>query len=462
MFSPSTYRSRREHLKQEVGSGLVLLMGNKQVGMNFPHNWYTFRQDSTFLYYTGLNQPGMTLLIDLDEGTETLYGTDPTIDDIVWTGPVPSLDELAASAGIGQAREASALDTTLKNTPLERVHLLPTYRDEHRISLLKWFGLNPGEISKHHSDSLIRTIVEQRLVKTDEEAKQMDEAAAISADMHLEAMRVVRPGMYEYELMSRVHATALEQNGDIAYPIILTVNGQILHNHYYGNRIGDEDVVLVDAGAQTSMGYAGDLTRTFPAGTAFTPRQRDLYNIVLHSFESAVFRTKPGVLFRDLHYLACEKLVEGLKELKLMQGDPAEAVRAGAHTLFFQAGLGHMMGLDVHDMENLGEDVVGYPGDLQRDTRFGFKSLRLARKLEPGHVVTVEPGLYFIPTLIGLWKEEKKLKEFICYDELEKWTDAGGYRVEDDFIVTGQGYRLLGKPVPKTVEEIETVRREHL
>lgn len=461
MFDTATYIRRREILKKKLGSGLILLLGNEESGMNYADNCYRFRQDSTFLYYVGLDKPHQVVVLDLDEGKEILFCDDPTIDQIIWTGPVPSRGELAEKAGISEHRPYKEISSYLQKHAADRkVHYLPPYRPEHILKLQQWMGYGNEEIKENISVPLIKAVVDQRSRKSPAEIEQIERAVEITGKMHMEALQVARPGMKEYEVMSRVHQTALEHNSQIAFPIILTVEGQTLHNHYHGNTIKPDDVILCDAGAEHNRGYAGDMTRTFPAGEAFSPVQRSLYEIVLASQQAAIDQLRPGVKFKEVHLTACKVLVEGLKDLGLMKGNLDDAVREGAHTLFFQCGLGHMMGMDVHDMENLGEQYVGYTDEEPKSTEFGLKSLRLGRELEEGFVVTVEPGIYLIPELIQLREEQGRYTDFVNYRKVESLQQAGGYRVEDDFLITERGSRLLGDPVPKTTEAIEELRRE--
>ena len=458
MFDTQTYIDRRKVLKQHLTSGIILLLGNEESSMSYADNHYDFRQDSTFLYYFGLDKPHLAAIIDIDEDKEILFGDDPTIDEIVWTGPVPSLQDLARKSGIGHCQAYNKSNDYLQGKTNRDIHFLPPYRPEHIIKLQQWFGFTLPEIEKRKSLPLIHAIVKQRSIKTDEEIEQIEESVAISAAMHLEAMRSVHPGMKEYELASVVRQKALEHNGRLAFPTILTKNGQILHNHFHGNTIRDGDMVLCDAGAENEMHYAGDLTRIFPAGNRFTGVQRDFYSTVLEAQQAAAEAMKPGIPFKEVHLTACRRLAEGLKEVGLMRGNVDDAVSAGAHTLFFQCGLGHMMGLDVHDMENLGEEHVGYTKNMRKSTEFGLKSLRLARELQEGFVLTVEPGIYIIPVLIDLWRKEHKHKEFINYDVLEKYKEFGGIRIEDDYLITSEASRRLGPYLPKTIQEIEDLR----
>jgi Xaa-Pro aminopeptidase len=338
------------------------------------------------------------------------------------------------------------------------IHFLPPYRPENILKLSGWLGIPGGSLATHASVPLIRAVVAQRSIKTAEEIAQIEEAVETTVAMHLAAIKGCRDGMTEAQLAGALQGIAISGGGNLAFPTILTVNGQVLHNHYGPTVMREGRLAICDAGAENAMHYAGDMTRTFPVGKRFTSRQREMYDIVLRAQETAAQALRPGVLFRDVHALAARVLVEGLKEAGVMKGDPGEAVAAGAHTIVFQCGLGHMMGLDVHDMEDLGEEYVGYTETMKKSKEFGWKSLRLARALEPGFVVTVEPGLYFIPQLMDQYRAERKFMEFIHYDKLDTFRDFGGIRIEEDFVITEEGSRLLGKPLAKTAEAIEALR----
>ncbi|TDE11620.1 aminopeptidase P family protein [Dyadobacter psychrotolerans] len=460
MFSQDTYIKRRQILKQKVGSGLILFLGNEESGMNYRDNVYTFRQDSSFLYYFGLDAASLHAVIDIENDQEIIFGDELTIDDIVWTGPKEPLTEKAAKVGIQKVRPSKTLSEYLKSAQNSKqtVHFLPPYRAEHYLKLQEWLEVNPAQASQLASVTLIKAVVSMRSYKSEEEITEIEKAVNTSVDMHLEFMRITQPGLTEKQVAGKLQSLAIGQGGDISYPIILTVNGEILHTHTRDLVMRDGQLSLCDAGAETAMHYCGDLTRTIPTGKKFTTIQKEMYEIVLNAEESAIRACKPGVLFKDVHTLASTKLLEGLKEVGIIKGDPAEAVANDVHTLFFQCGLGHMMGLDVHDMENLGEQYVGYTEDLKKGTAFGWKSLRMGRALEPGFVVTVEPGLYFIPTLIDRWKSENKLSQFIDYNKLESFRDFTGIRIEDDIVITETGNRILGKELVKSVEGIEGLR----
>ena len=460
-FDTQIYIDRRHVLRSKVESGIILLMGNHEAPMNYTDNTYRFRQDSTFLYYFGLDVAGLAAIIDVDSGEETIFGTELTIDDIVWTGPLPTISELGATVGIHHTKDFNQLGDMLSKakSASRQIHFLPPYRHDNLIRIATWLDVPVGVTGGMASVRLIKAIISQRAIKENCEIEEIHRAVHITADMHLAAMKYAAPGMKEYEVAARVHQEALKAGGDLAFATILTVNGETLHNHYHGNTIKEGQMILCDAGAENDMHYAGDMTCTFPVGKSFTEKQKEIYDIVLHTHESAVKMLRPGITYKEVYLNACENIFSGLKVLGITKGDPAEAVAAGAHAMFFQCGLGHMMGLDVHDMEDLGEQYVGYSDAITKSTQFGMKSLRLGRKLEPGFVLTVEPGIYFIPTLIDKWRTEGKFKDFIDYNKLEAYRDFSGIRVEEDFVITDTGSQLLGRSLPKTVAAIEEVRR---
>ena len=457
MFTKETYIKRREQLKKTVGSGLLLFLGNDECGMNYEDNTYDYRQDSTFLYYFGLSYAGLSAVINIDDDSTIIFGDEISIDHIVWMGTQPTLKEKSEMIGVQNVMPYKQIQDYLKIAigKGQQVHFLPPYRAEHKLKLSEWLSL-PVSLLKPSVD-FIKAVVNMRNYKSAEEILEIEKACDITADMHIAAMKAVQVGMKEYEIAAKVAEAAFAAGGKLAFPIIATVNGQILHNHYHGNTIKEGDMFLVDAGAETEMGYAGDMSSTVPAGKKFSSRQKDVYDIQVASHLAAVEALRPGVYFRDVYNLSSKIICEGLKSLGLMKGNSDDAVSLGAHAMFFQCGLGHMMGMDVHDMENLGEVWVGYDGE-PKSTQFGRKSLRLSRKLEPGFVLTIEPGVYFIPELIDLWKADKKFAEFINYDKLEEYRTFGGIRNEEDFLITETGSRLLGKKIPLTTDEVEALR----
>lgn len=459
MFKKETYVQRRQALMNRVGSGLILLLGNDEAPMNYLDNTYRYRQDSTFLYYFGLSHAGLSAVMDCDTGSVTVFGDELTIDNIVWMGTQPTLKSRCAAVGVSQTEPSDALHEKVRGALAKNrvVHFLPPYRAEHTVALARLLGMPNDTIASAASIDLVRAVVDQRNIKTDEEIAEIDKAAAVSTDMHLAAYRMVRPGMTEAEVAAEVHRVALASGGDLAFPIIATKNGQTLHNHYHGNTLKSGDLFLLDAGAETAMGYAGDLSSTFPVDAKFTERQKEIYRVALDAHHAAVAMLRPGTPMRDVHLTACRTIAQGMKDLGFMKGNVDEAVAAGAHAMFFPCGTGHMMGMDVHDMENLGEVWVGYAGE-PKSTQFGLKSLRLARPLEPGFVLTIEPGVYFIPELIDLWRQEGRHAEFLNFDKIDGYRDFGGLRNEEDFVITPKGARRLGKEKPKTIEEVEAIR----
>lgn len=459
MFPADVYASRRSRLQASFTNGLLLFLGNDEAPRNYFDNTYRFRQDSSFLYYVGVNQAGWAMVIDVDEGTTTAFADDLDIDAIVWTGPQPSVKELAARSGIDRTAPASALAEVLAAAKAKgrEIRFLPPYRADNALKLHRMLGVHPDEAKAKASVDFIRAVIEQRALKTAEEIVEIEKAVNTSVDMHVAAIAMARPGMLESDIAARVTEIALAAGGDISFTVIATTHGETLHNHYYGNRLESGRLFLLDCGAEGASGYAGDLTSTFPIDRKFTSRQKDVYDVVIRAQQAAVNALAPGVPFRDIHMLSCRALVEGLKGLGLMKGDTDAAVAEGAHAMFMQTGLGHMMGLDVHDMEDLGELYVGYEGQ-PRSTQFGLKSLRLARPIKPGFVFTVEPGVYFIPELIDRWKAEGRFRDFINYDTLETYRDFGGIRYEEDYVAGERTCRRLGKDRPKTAAEVEALR----
>ncbi len=461
MFPSKTYINRRNQLKKTLKSGLVLFPGNGESPMNYADNWYPFMQDSSFLYYTGINGiPNLYFLIDIDNDRDILFGNDATPEEMVWTGAAEPMASLAEKSGITTVKPARDLEVYVKQQKQkgQKIHYLAPYRADLKVQLAELLGMETDEVDNNKSIELIKVIVAQREIKTDEELVEIEKAVNTTVAMHTHAIKNTRPGRTELEIAGELQSIAIGGGGNIAFPIILTKNGQYLHNHATQDVLTDGDLVLCDCGAENAMGYTGDMTRTFPAGERFSALQRNVYDIVLDAHNAAVAGLKPGVLYKDLHLLAAKKLVEGLTDMGMMKGNAEDAVAAGAHTLFFQCGLGHMMGLDIHDMENLGEQYVGYTPELKKSTEFGLKSLRLGKALKEGFVVTVEPGLYFNPFLIDEWRAKGKYAEFVNYDAIEKMKSFGGIRVEEDFVITTSGRRLLGEPLAKTTEAIEELK----
>jgi Xaa-Pro aminopeptidase len=457
MFAKEVYWQRRKQLRALVDGGLILFPGNEESAMNYRDNTYHYRQDSSFLYFFGINRPGFYGVIDVDNDRDWLFGDDFTIDDIIWMGQQPAVKEMAAKAGVESTGSLKELESFLQKAVKSnrKIHLLPTYRGDQDIRLAQLLGKDLKAVAGYFSRELIAAVVRLRSVKDDMEIREIEKAVDVTGIMHTTAMKMAFPGNFERELAGAIEGIALSHGGAVSFPVILSMDGQTLHNHYHGNELTQGRLVVCDAGAETGMGYAGDITRTFPVGGRFSEQQKEIYNIVLKANTETIKASVPGRTYREVHLMAARIIAEGLKGLGIMTGDTDEAVAAGAHALFFPHGLGHMLGLDVHDMEGLGEDHVGYNETIKRSNQFGLAYLRLGRALEPGFVITNEPGCYFIPDLIDLWKGQKKHTQFINYQEVEKYRGSGGVRIEDDVLITKTGSRVLGTPIPKTLDEVE-------
>lgn len=461
MFKKETYIERRRQLKKAVGNGVLLFLGNEYVGMNYADNEYPFRQDSSFLYFFGSNYAGLAAIIDIDADKEIIFGNELTIDDIVWTGIQPTIREKSVKVGIAETRPMADLKKYLDEARKrgEKIHFLPPYRGDHRVWLQELLGILPAAQPAEASLAFIKAVIAQRIYKSAEEIAEIEKAVDVSADMHIKAMQMVRPGMNEQEIAAAITQVAMSHGCSLSFPIIATVNGQTLHNHVQGSVMKDGQMLLLDAGAENAMCYCGDLSSTMPVGAHFDARQQEVFNILYSAHRAAVEMLAPGVRYYDVHVKGLSVIAQGMKDLGLMKGDPVEATVAGATAMFMPCGIGHMMGLDVHDMENLGEQYVGYEEGHAKSKQFGFKSLRLARPLEPGFVFTVEPGIYFIPELMDKWRAEKMFTDFICYDKLDGWKDFSGIRNEEDYLITPTGARRLGKYKPMTIDEVEAQKK---
>jgi Xaa-Pro aminopeptidase len=457
MFESKVYTTRRNKLRSLVSSGIVLMPGNPEAAMNYPANTFHFRQDSNFLYYFGLDHPDFAGVIDVDNNRDIIFGNDVDMDDIIWMGFQPSVKEQAAKAGVENTEPLSKLEVYVKDALAKgrKVHIVKPYRGEVLVWLESLLGVHHSQVKNFISEELIRGIISMRSIKEDIEILELERAIDVAYIMHTTGMIMAKKGVVEQRIAGAIEGIAISYGGPVSFPVILSVDGQTLHNHYHGNILKEGRMMVIDAGCESEMHYASDITRTVPVGGKFNQRQKEIYEIVLKANMEAIRASKPGVYYRDVHLLAAKTIASGLKDIGLMKGDTDEAVAKGAHALFFPHGLGHMLGLDVHDMEGLGENYVGYDKTISRSDQFGLAFLRLARKLEPGFVVTDEPGIYFIPALIDLWRKEGKFTEFINYDKAETYKDFGGIRIEDDILVTADSCRVLGKPIPKTVAEVE-------
>ena len=457
MFIKETYQQRRAKIHATMKSGLALFLGNQESPINYPGNTYHFRQDSNFIYFFGLNLPNLAAVMDFDKETDTLFGDDIDIEDIIWMGPQASLKSQAEKAGIEHAEPLARLETVLHEAMAKgrKIHFVPQYRAENKILISELLGIKARFVQAYTSTELIKAIVPVRSVKTLEEIAEIEKACAVGYKMHTMAMKMARKGVKESEIAGFIDGISFQYGTGTSFPTILSQNGEILHNHGHKNTLEAGKLLLVDAGAEIESGYCSDNTRTTPVSGRFTQKQKEIYQIVLNANNTAREATVPGRKYQEVHLIAAKVIASGLKELGLMTGDIDDAVREGAHALFFPHGLGHHIGLDVHDMENLGENYVGYDAETQRINQFGTAYLRMGKRLEVGHVVTNEPGIYFIPALIDLWQGEKKFTDFINYDKLREYRDFGGIRLEDDILVTETGCRILGERIPIEVEEVE-------
>jgi Xaa-Pro aminopeptidase len=438
---------------------LILFPGNNEMPMNYAANTYHFRQDSNFLYYFGLDEIGLSAVVDVDNNDDIIFGDDRPLDDVVWMGPLEPLKERAKSVGVTDTFPAAKLEATIKHAMQQgrKIHFVPPYLADVILQIESLTGIPHREVKKNASTDLIKAIVAQRSIKSDEEVSEIESAIDVSYDMYAAAMRLTKPGMVEREIFGMLEGMALAKGNGVSFPMIFSVRGETLHNHYHGNVMKDGDLAVLDSGVESLLHYASDITRTFPVNGKFSSIQKDIYNVVLKANTESIKMMKPELKYKEVHLNAAKITAEGLKAIGLMKGNVDDAVAVGAHALFFPHGLGHMLGLDVHDMEGIGENFVGYDDETKRSEQFGLAYLRCGRKLQPGFVLTVEPGIYFIPQLIDDWKIENKHAEFINYEKVETMKGFGGIRIEDNILINETGSRLLGKPIPKTVEDIEGI-----
>ncbi len=454
------YKKRRENLRCKLQNGLILILSNNESPCNYPDNTYKFRQDSCFLYFFGINQPSMAGIIDIDTGEEYLFGNDVSMDDIIWMGPQPSIKELAEQVRVQHNAPLAKLKTMLEEARKQHrtIHFLPPYRFDTMLWLEELLGIRANVLKEYASIELIKAVVELRSVKEPCEIEEIERACDIGYEMHTTAMRLCKPGVKEQYIAGVLDGIASSYGCMVSFPTILSQNGETLHNHNHNNILESGRLMLTDAGAETNNNYCSDFTRTIPVGGKFTSRQKDIYNIVVACHDHAINFARPGQTWKEVHLNVCRILAQGLKDLGLMRGNIDDAVATGAHALFMPHGLGHMMGMDVHDMEGLGQIYVGYDDETRPSNQFGLASLRMGRRLQKNYVITDEPGCYFIPALISKWEAEKKFTEFLNYDVINTYKDFGGIRLEDDILITDNGSRFLGqKRIPLTIEEVETI-----
>ena len=458
LFDKQTYVERRNRLRQLVGSGLIVLPGNNDSPLNYPANTYKFRQDSSFLYFFGQQRNGLAGVLDADSGEDWLAGDEIDIDDIVWFGSVHSVKAMAEECGAACSLSMGQMEEKVRQAVAQgrKVHFLPPYRHDTQIWLMDLLGIHPSKQREAASVPLIKAVVQLRSVKSAGEIEELERAARIGYEMHTTAMRLCRPGVTEQYIGGMLDGIASAYGCITSFQSIVSMHGEILHGYPSPRPLEAGRLLLVDAGAETNEHYCSDHTRTTPISGKFTQKQKEIYQIVVDCHDLALTHAKPGVRWWDVHMAVCTLMTERLKELGLMKGDTQEAVQAGAHALFLPHGLGHMMGMDVHDMEGLGQTYVGYDDETRPSSQFGTASLRFARRLEEGHVVTDEPGIYFIPDLIDLWRREGTNAQFLNFDAIEHYKDFGGIRIEDDVLVTKDGCRFLGKErIPYHIADVE-------
>lgn len=455
MFATSIYINRRKKLCDNLGSGYILFLGHHNAPMNFSHNAYPFIQDTNFLYYIGVDMPSCACLIDVEKNKTIFYMNEKTVHDIIWIGKTKSVKLWGENCGADEIKSLSELAEDLKNK--SNVMYPPIFRADNKIQIKELLDISLNEIEKKSSVSLINAIIHQRSIKTDEEIDEIKSALKITNLIHLKAMTVSKPGKYEYEIVAEMEEIIKSNAVKLAYPIIFTKNGQILHNSVYHNKILDGDLLLNDSGANSLLNYASDITRTFPANGKFSNQQKDIYLIVQEMQEKVIKQLKPGVSFKEMHKLSAYIGIQRLKEIGLLKGSCDEALEKGVYGLFYPHGLGHMLGLDVHDMESLGEDMVGYSEKIKREAEFGISFLRLGKNLEKGFCITVEPGIYFIPELFNQWEKEKKHNHLINYEKFKTYLDFGGIRIEDNIYINDSGSENLSAFIPTKISEIETI-----
>jgi len=462
MFPKEVYINRRNRLAEKMSGGILLFLANHDVPFNYPANIYPFRQDSTFAYFFGLNQPQLGAMIDVDSGEHIIFGDELTMDDIIWMGNLPTIKARAEEIGITKTLPLAKLNEKLNEaiSKSRKIHYLPPYRAEIIQQTASLLNQKYDDVRNNASVELIKAVVALRSVKDKYEIDEIQKMVDVAYKMHTTAMKLAKPGVKEQQIVGAIKGITWANEGPLSFPAIVTVNGQTLHNNIYDNILQEGRMLVCDAGAESYMLYASDITRTTPVGGKFSQRQKDIYEIVLKANTEVIKNIRPDDEYRNMHLLSAKVIAQGLKDLGIMKGNVDEAVAQGAHALFYPHGLGHMMGMDVHDMEGLGENYVGYDDEIKRAEQFGLAFLRMGRRLKPGFVITVEPGIYFIPELIDMWKAEGKFTDFINYEKAESYKDFGGIRIEDDILVTETGCRNMSEAIPKTVADVEETCRK--
>ncbi|MCF0178186.1 MAG: aminopeptidase P N-terminal domain-containing protein [Bacteroidales bacterium] len=458
MFNKEIYIARRERLISQISNGILFFPGHTDASANIAANTYKFRQNSSFLYFFGLNKQDIAAIIDIDENRQIIFGDDITLDDVIWMGPQPSMAEQAAEVGITETRPMAELQKYLETAQQKerKIHYLPPFRYHNQIMIHKLLGIPFEKIKECSSLELTKAVISLRISKDEYEIAEMDKACDLGYMMHVTAMKMTKPGMVEQQIVGLMDGIVISEGYMPSFSTIFSQNGETLHNPWHHQIITPGRLCVVDAGAEIESHYCSDFTRTLPCSGHFTQKQADIYNIVLAANNLAIAMSRPGITYTEVHLAACKAILDGLKEVGLLHGDMNEALAAGVQGLFMPHGLGHNIGLDDHDMEDLGENLVGYDATHIRSTQFGLASLRMGRELAKGYVVSDEPGIYFIPALIEKWKKEGTCKEFINFDKLTDYYNFGGIRLEDDVLITEKGCRLLGtRRIPITIEEVE-------
>lgn len=464
MFDSKTYKNRREALRKMVGEGLIIIQGNFEAPANYTDNTFKYRQDSTFLYFFGHSLAGLAGAMDCEAGEDYFFGNDVTMDDIIWMGPQPTMKELGERVGVEKSFPLDGLTTMVRKAIKQgrRVHFINPYRYDNKLWLQEMTGIRAEMLGEYVSRPLVDAIIKLRSAKEECEIEELDKAAEIGYLMHTTAMRMCKPGVKESIIAGALDGIASQYGSMVSFATILSQHGETLHNHGHEGILEEGRLMLCDAGAESVTCYCSDNTRTSPVGGKFTSRQKDVYNAVLHAHDRALEISRPGITYKEVHLEAARVLTQHLMDLGIMKGNIDDAVANGAHALFQPHGLGHMMGLDVHDMENLDQRIVGYDEETRPSDQFGLNALRMGRRLEKGFVITDEPGCYFIPALIDKWRAEGINKDFVNFDKADTYKDFGGIRLEDDILITDTGSRFLGeKRIPITVEEVEEFMRNN-
>ncbi len=454
MFDVKIYQNRRKKLLEQLNGGIAVFFGNAASPINYENNTYRFRQDSSFLYFFGIEEPDLIGILDMDTLKCFIFGDEKSKDDVIWSGKTMSLKELATLSGISIIKPYAEAYTLLNSAIKQKrkIHYLPQYRKDNVLKMEEMLGIKSSYINLYSSKELVLSVVNQRLVKSQCEISEIRRSLSISRKMYEIAFSMAKSGVCEQEIVGAIEGYAISKGYYMSFPTILSKDGHILHNTLHKNMLKDEDIFVLDSGVESPMRYSSDITRTIPINMRFTKTQKDIYDIVLNAQMLSIDMLKPGVLFYDAHISAAKIITRGLVDIGVMNGNCDDIVESGAYTLFFPHGLGHALGLDVHDMESFGEDFVGYDETIKRSLKFGLSSLRFAKKLKKGYVVTVEPGIYFIPELINRWSSSNMFKEFINYDKVKSFMKFGGIRIEDDVVITDDSYEILSKDIPKVFE----------